>query len=560
MLNPLKKNQVPLAVDFSHSAVKILWADGTPTQPVVRRLVQTPLPPNAIDEAGRLVPGVVGPIIRETLRKNGIPARHVVTAVSAAGLITKTIRMPFLTEAEEEDQIQVEAPNHIPYPVNEVRLDFVPLPDDGKAPGTRPCLLAAARQEAVNEVVLALEAADLTVDMVGLQSQAVAEVARATHLAGRVVVVDLGATTTTLYLLEDGLVIQEKEQASGTRALIDDVRRAASLSSDAEALRALREHNLPEGFDRDVLDPFREATAQHVARLVQFVIEADARHESAARIILTGGGSLIQGMAAAVREHTGVPTEGWDPFQGWRVAEDGRSALKHQAADVDMAGLWVLAGLGLWAVGDRATSGQAVNFTDWRAVRRARRQKEFGFTAAASAAAGVLLVLMMVARVHDQTADQQSVNDYLGAQIKLADRHIKDVHDLHRERTDLLARKKIVESLQNERSQMVHVWTEMALARPTGVRLTTVKQVGQDLDISGVAKTQAAVSATLRNLEKSQWIGRPNLKVILAQGGPAPAAPAASPWVAAGFPYVFQIRVQLHNPNSTPKPASGEGA
>jgi len=546
-MSRFKRHDMPLAVDISQNAIKVLWPDGTTKSPSIRALLHIPLPSNAVKD-GRLVSEVAGKILGDALAHAGIKAKHAVTAITSAGSISKAIRIPSgLTEGEQEDHISIDAPNLIPGEIKAV-TDFMVLSDDDKGAGTLPCILSAARQDTVAEVVDTLESAGLMVDMVGLQSHAAAEVARTAAMPGRVALLDLGSTAINLYLLEGSRIIQEKEASSNLSQLVVSLRTAAGLSSDADAMRALAHGDLPSGFVEEHLDTFRESLAQQVVRLIQAVMD-DMNHEAIARIILTGGGALIQNLSSTVQDMIGIPTEIGDPFKAWSVPAATAQSITRQRGLVNPATLWILAGLGWWALEDRATSGQVVNFIGWRTVRRARRQRDFLAGLAMAAAAGIAIMVMDTMTLHSRIATQQATNDYLQAQIKQADAGIQAIKHLTRDREDLLARKRVVDDLQAERAQMVHVWSELASTRPAGIRLTLLKQKGKDLLIEGAARNAVSVSRYLRNLERGGWIRSPNLDIILAPT--APAAAGKSSWASAGFPLTFSVQVQMHNPDAS---------
>src|SRR5690606_18706657 len=120
------------------------------------------------------------------------------------------------------------------------------------------------------------------------------------------------------------------------------------------------------------------------------------------------------------------------------------------------------------------------------------------------------------------------------------------IDELDRQKARLLARKEVIEQLQANRSQMVHLFDSLVRTIPDGVVLTTIKQEGEKLTLEGRSQSNARVSTYMRNLEGSGWMTKPDLSIIEARDG------------VAGLPYAFNLAVQLANPNA-PKDLDGDG-
>ena len=181
-----------------------------------------------------------------------------------------------------------------------------------------------------------------------------------------------------------------------------------------------------------------------------------------------------------------------------------------------------------------------VNLLPWRAERRKQREREFymQLVAAFVAALGVMLLWMfwMNQRIDNQTER----NSYLQTEIAQLDVRITKIKDLEKVREHLLARKQIIEQLQSNRSQMVHLFDEMVKTIPDGVRLTGMKQAGDVLTLEGVAESNARVASYMRNIDNSQWMGRTDLRKIENKTGTKDVDKKA--------PYVFSLDVKLRKP------------
>ena len=131
--------------------------------------------------------------------------------------------------------------------------------------------------------------------------------------------------------------------------------------------------------------------------------------------------------------------------------------------------------------------------------------------------------------------NQNERNTYLDQQIKLLDKDIEKIQNLEKVRSQLLARKEIIEDLQSNRSQMVHLFDQLSKSIPDGTRLTSLKQNGDKLTLEGVAESSTRVATYMRALENSPYLGKADLAKIESKEG----APGAD----AKMPYVFSLTV-----------------
>lgn len=187
-----------------------------------------------------------------------------------------------------------------------------------------------------------------------------------------------------------------------------------------------------------------------------------------------------------------------------------------------------------------------INLLPWRAERRKQRQKEFATMLGLSALGAVLLSFLIVSFYNGQISGQNERNQFLRDRIAEVDKQIVEIEALDKEKARLLARKEVIEQLQANRSQMVHLFDSLVRTIPDGVILTSIKQDSEMLTLEGRSQSNARVSTYLRNLEGSGWMTNPDLSIIEAKG------------TDKGLPYMFRLQVKLANPNA-PKDEDGDG-
>jgi type IV pilus assembly protein PilN len=157
-----------------------------------------------------------------------------------------------------------------------------------------------------------------------------------------------------------------------------------------------------------------------------------------------------------------------------------------------------------------------INLLPWREERRKQRNQETGILLGVAAALALGVVVMIVWQFNAMIADQVARNSFLEAEITSLDRKIKEIEELEKTRSKLLARKTVIEQLQASRSHMVHLFDDLVRTIPEGVRLNTIRQAGDVLTLEGVAESNARVSTYMRNLETSSWMGNPELDIVEA--------------------------------------------
>ncbi|MFC3129666.1 pilus assembly protein PilM [Coralloluteibacterium stylophorae] len=337
-----------IGVDISSTAVKLLQLSQSGGRYRVEHYAVEPLPPNAVVEKNIVEVEAVGEAIKRALARSGSKVKHAAAAVAGSAVITKLIPMPGnLDEDELEAQIQLEAANYIPYPIEEVSLDFEVLGPVPNNPEMAQVLLAASRSENVEVRSSALELGGLAARVMDVEAFAMENAFRliADQLSVQkdaiVALVDVGATMTTLNVLRNQRSIYTREQVFGGKQLTDEVMRRYGLSYE-EAGLAKRQGGLPESYGIEVLEPFKEAMVQQVSRLLQFFY-AGSEFNRVDQVVLAGGCASIDGIAEMVEEQLGVPTAVANPLADMSL---GSRVQPHALAN-DAPALMIAAGLAL---------------------------------------------------------------------------------------------------------------------------------------------------------------------------------------------------------------------
>jgi len=346
----LRQSSVPLVgVDISSTSVKLIELSRRGRGHHVESYSVEPLPPNSVTDRNVADVELVGQAIQRAARKSGTRTRHAACAVAGSAVITKIITMPAtLSDEEMENQIQIEADQYIPYRLDEVRMDFEVLRPSESEPGKVEVLLAASRQDNVDVRVAALEHAGLITRVVDVEAFAlensVGLIIRDLPGGGEdatIAVADVGATLTTLSVLQDMKIIYSREQQFGGRQLTEEIQRRYGLSYE-EAGLAKRQGGLPENYEPEVLEPFKASMAMEISRALQFFYSA-SQIGAVDRIYVAGGCAAIPGIAEAIESKTGTTCTVANPFAGMSVSP----RIRKEVLQNDAPALMIACGLAL---------------------------------------------------------------------------------------------------------------------------------------------------------------------------------------------------------------------
>ena len=344
-----RKKPAILGLDISTTAVKLLELSKSGDRYRVESYAVEPLPPNSVIEKNIADVEGVGEAIRRAVKRSGTRCKYGAAAVAGSAVITKVISMQAdLSDDEMESQIQLEADQYIPYPLDEVNLDFEVIGPSEEDPERVDVLLAASRSENVDARVDALDIAGLTAKVIDVEAYAmenafslIKEQMPDHGLDKTIAVVDIGATMTTLNVLHDLKTIYTREQVFGGKQLTEEIQRRYGLSYE-EAGMAKRQGGLPDNYVPEVLEPFKEAMAQQVSRSLQFFFSS-SQYNSVDHIVLAGGSSSIPGVDELIEQYQGVPTTIANPFSNMIISPK----IKAQVLSNDAPALMIACGLAL---------------------------------------------------------------------------------------------------------------------------------------------------------------------------------------------------------------------
>ncbi|MFQ5469030.1 MAG: pilus assembly protein PilM [Gammaproteobacteria bacterium] len=345
-----KKALAPLiGLDISSTAVKLLELNVSGGRYKVERYAVVPLPPDAVTEKTINDVEAVGAAVKRAVDRAGTRTKTACVAVAGSEVITKMISMPAnLSDDEMADQINFEADQYIPYPLDEVNLDFEIQGPTENSEEMVDVLLAASRSENVDMRVAALELAGLGAKIVDVEAFAMESAF--TFLGSEisdegqdkvVAVIDVGATMTTLNVINDYKIIYTREQLFGGKQLTEEIQRRYGLSYE-EAGFAKKQGGLPDNYEPEVLTPFKEALAQQVSRSLQFFFSS-SEYNTVDHIVIAGGCASIVGIDDLIEDKLGMTTTIANPFVNMSYS----SNINTDALNSDAPALMIACGLAM---------------------------------------------------------------------------------------------------------------------------------------------------------------------------------------------------------------------
>lgn len=320
-----------LGLDISSSSVKLVeLGQNKAGQLVLERCAIEPLERGWITDGNIEKFDEVAEAVRRLIKKSGASTKNVAMALPPSAVITKRITLPGgMTDLDLEGQVETEANQYIPFPLDEVSLDFCVIGPSATSEGDDDVLIAAARREKVQDIQGLAEAAGLKPVIVDVESYAsrrsamrLVENLPNKGVGAIVALFEVGALTTSMQVMRDDEVLYERDQAFGGAQLTQMIVRQYGFSvEEAEAKK--RSGELPEDYESSVLRPFVESMVQEISRALQFFFTSTP-HSKVDHVMLAGGSAALPGLSEAVTQQTGFSCALANPFDGMEMGDEVR--------------------------------------------------------------------------------------------------------------------------------------------------------------------------------------------------------------------------------------------
>lgn len=295
------KSQAVIGIDIGTHSIKLVELVGTYSNPRVIAWGVAPLPVGAFSENTIANSEVISDTLNGLMIKSGVKGDHVAVSVSSSHAITKVLGMPSdITELEMEEQISIEALHFIPYPIDEVNIDFEVLGASSVNEQENDVLLVACRRSIVDDYIDLIEGVDLDLRYVDIDTYALERVYRSQNNLGAnsdqpVALFDIGSSSSHLMVMGDERVLYSRHQNFGASQLVKLIRKEYGASIE-EAEEILHSSQPPGDFLAAVQEPFVEMLRQEISRALQFFYSSSA-YSNIDSVVLSGAACSLNGLA-----------------------------------------------------------------------------------------------------------------------------------------------------------------------------------------------------------------------------------------------------------------------
>jgi type IV pilus assembly protein PilM len=344
-----------VGLDIGSSAVKAIELKPAGKGYRVGAIGVEPIPPDSIVDGAIIDSAAVADAIRRLFLNKQFRAKNVAASLSGNSVIVKKITLPVMSEQELGESIYWEAEQYIPFDIQDVNLDYEVI-DPGTGPdsqGAMEVLLVAAKKDKIADYTGVIAQAGRTPVVVDVDAFALQNAYEANYGfegAGVVALLNAGASAININILSGGQSVFTRDVSMGGNAFTEAVQKELNLPF--EAAEDVKKGLSVEGVTYDDARPVLRAMTDNVLLEVEKTFDffkATAASDHIDRIVLSGGGSRVEGFVDALRERFDTSVEAFDPFR--QVTFD---AKKLGVVPEEMAPLLAVAlGLALRRAGDR---------------------------------------------------------------------------------------------------------------------------------------------------------------------------------------------------------------
>jgi type IV pilus assembly protein PilM len=509
-----KRAKSLVGLDIGSSAVKAVELKPSGKGYRVVAFGSEPIPPDSIVDGAIIDGTAVADAIRRVFTSNKIKTKDVAASLSGNAVIVKKITLPQMTEAELAESIHWEAEQYIPFDIQDVNLDYKILENtSGEQKGTMDVLLVAAKKEKIADYTGVIaqagrQAVAVDVDAFALQSAYHANYG--TEPGQVVALLNVGASATNINIITGDQSVFTRDISIGGNAYTEALQKELNLPF--EAADALKRGEHAEGVKYEDAKPVLRAVSENVMLEIQKTFDffkATTANDRIDRIIVSGGGSRVDGFIDQLRDRFGAAIEPFDPFRS--ITLDAKKFANASGSGPTAA---VAVGLALRRSGDKQINLLAVERERTRPAKR--RSVGLPPVQKVAIAASLILVLTTVGMGWRYWSVRQNLSR-LDTEIAAAEAETRrlrnvltDVQKFESRRTQLQQRVALIEELRKGQVGPVRLLDAISRALPDRLWLTTMEQKGlSEITLQGLTTSLTSLSDFVGNLEGTGQFARP---------------------------------------------------
>jgi type IV pilus assembly protein PilM len=341
-----RKRDHLVGLDIGSSFIKVAELKSTKKGNLLSKFAMAPVPVGAIVE-GRVVDmeGVAN-TIRTLFKSQKIKGKNVAISTGGHSVVIKTINTGKVPEKELQTAIYSEAEQYIPYDIDDVNIDFQILSESEFSLDQMNVLLVAVKKDLVAEYIDLITMAGLIAQIIDVDTFALQNIHEA--LAGTdseevTLLVDVGASKTSLNILKGSTSLMMRDNVSGTNQIIEEL--SAKLDISIEEADKRFQARCKEQKDDKILDEISRSVANtwcsEICEVV-YTFQSSTNENKVEKIVLCGGGGFVGGFLDSLRSELDVDVIPINPFAGLIVNEN-----RFPASFISEVGLQAPIALGL---------------------------------------------------------------------------------------------------------------------------------------------------------------------------------------------------------------------
>jgi type IV pilus assembly protein PilM len=354
----MARGKPTIGLDIGSSMVKIVQLKEGKKGYRLVNFGMVALPPEAIVDGALMNTTAIVEVIKELLASTKIKGKEVSIGLSGHSVIIKKIALPVMSQEELEESIHWEAEQYIPFDINDVNVDVTILNPQSTVAGQMDVLLVAAKKEMIHDYSAVVQEAGLTpvvvdVDVYALQNAF--ELNYDLPLSETVVLCNVGASTTNMNVISNGISAFTRDISMGGNQLTEEIQKQLNVSlEEAEALKVGGAHTgetdsvIPQEVEK-IIQTVSANMALELQRSIDFYTATSA-DSKIARVYICGGTAKIPSLQKVLESRLGIPVELLDPFRKIEI-EKGLFNPEYLREVAPIAAISV--GLGIRSAGDK---------------------------------------------------------------------------------------------------------------------------------------------------------------------------------------------------------------
>jgi type IV pilus assembly protein PilM len=509
-----KRAKSLVGLDIGSSAVKAVELKASGKGYKVVAFGIEPIPPDSIVDGAIIDGTAVADAIRRLFTTHKIKTKDVAASLSGNAVIVKKITLPQMSESELSESIHWEAEQYIPFDIQDVNLDYKILDAGtvGEQKGTMDVLLVAAKKEKIADYTGVIAQAGrqaVAVDVDAFALQNAYQTNYGTEPGQVVALLNVGASATNINIIAGDQSVFTRDISIGGNAYTEALQKELNLPF--EAADTLKRGGQADGVKWEDAKPVLRAVSENVMLEIQKTFDffkATTANDRIDRIVVSGGGSRVDGFIDQLRERFGAAIEPFDPFRN--IGLDSKKFADGADAAPTAA---VAVGLALRRAGDKY-----INLLAVERERTKRRVPSLGLQPVqkVAIAASLILVLTTLGLGWRYWSVRQRLTR-LDAEIVAAEAETRrlrtvltDVQKFESRRAQLQQRVALIEELRKGQYGPVRMLDAISRALPDRLWLTNLEQKGPgEITLQGMTTSLTSLSDFVGNLEASGHFARP---------------------------------------------------